>query len=259
MENTPPTNPYAAPVSQPTAPPPTLPGAPTGGAYGHFRDNRTLSKIVIILLLIGFAAEFITYGLLGYELTMLKGPGAEDYFYGESELWLTLSIAGAAITQILAYIATIVFFAIWINRSCKNAWLFDAADRPPRRLLGPVASSAMTVTPGWAVGWYFIPIANLWKPYGAMSEIRNASGPGKMTAILPFWWALWIGANVIGNISMRMPTETIGEYTVSSVFDLVTAPVSLASNIVAVFLISGITKLQDARRPAQVTEPGRVG
>jgi len=254
MENTPPTNPYAAPVSQPTATSPSLSGAPTDGPFGPFRDNRTLAKTVIILLCIGFAAELATYGFLGYEFLLLTGPAAEDYFYGESDFWLTISIAGSAILQILVYLTIIVFFAIWINRSCKNAWLFDSADRPHRPLLGPVVSRIMTVTPGWAVGWYFIPIANLWKPYGAMSEIRNASGPGKMTAILPLWWALWISANLIGNISMRLPTDTIEEYTVSSVFDLVTAPVSLASNLVAVFLVSGITKLQEARRPTTTTE-----
>lgn len=257
MSDPSPSNPYAAPLATPGPPPSSLPTAPATGPYGPFRDTRNLARTVIILLWIGFAAEFITYTLFGFELWLLDSPRGDAYLEGVTHEWLTQALGSAAIIQILFYLITIIFFAVWINRSCKNAWLFQSADRQGMPSLRALGSNSMTITPGWAVGYYFIPIVNLWRPYTAMREIRDASGPGKLTAVLPFWWTLWIAANLIGNISMRMPTETIPQYITSSIFDLVTAPVSLGSNVLAVLLVAGITRLQNARRPGQVTEPGQ--
>ena len=56
----------------------------------------------------------------------------------------------------------------------------------------------MAFTPGWVVGWYFIPIAWFWKPYQAMREIWQASvSPADWkqqvgSPLLVWWWALWI-------------------------------------------------------------------
>jgi hypothetical protein len=67
---------------------------------------------------------------------------------------------------------------------------------------------ATSITAGWAVGWYFIPIANLWKPYLAMREIwlsshgkeplSSGSVPGKFT----WWWLLFVGGNVIYGVGL---------------------------------------------------------
>ena len=56
----------------------------------------------------------------------------------------------------------------------------------------------MRFTPGWAVGWYFVPIAWFWKPYQAMAEIWRASrNPAEwrgepVSPLLAGWWVLWI-------------------------------------------------------------------
>jgi len=50
-----------------------------------------------------------------------------------------------------------VIFLRWIYRTNKN--------------LHVLSSEHMTFSPGWSLGWYFIPVANLFKPYQAMKEI----------------------------------------------------------------------------------------
>ena len=58
-------------------------------------------------------------------------------------------------------------------------------------------------SPGWSVGWYFIPIANLWKPYQALKEIYKASfykrswEEEKVSYALPIWWTTWILGNFL--------------------------------------------------------------
>jgi hypothetical protein len=57
----------------------------------------------------------------------------------------------------------------------------------------------LTVSPGWSVGWYFIPIANLFRPYVSMKETYQASFKGgnwknqSVPVDLPIWWATWLG------------------------------------------------------------------
>jgi hypothetical protein len=244
MSDPPAGNPYAAPASPPEPSPTSLPTAPATGPYGPFRDTQTAARTVITLLWIGFAAEF-------------DSPAADTYLEGVSHEWLTQALQSGAMVQVPIYLITIVFFGIWINLSCKNAWLFQAGDRQGFPSLRRLSSHTMTVTPGWAVGWYFVPVANLWKPYAAMGEIRNASGAGTLGAVLPLWWGLWIGSNLLGHISLRLPTDTIPHYVFSSIFDLITAPVSLGSNVLAVLLVAGITRIQYAGMPHPVSEPGQ--
>ena len=71
---------------------------------------------------------------------------APEVFYALSGLgWTILMIPG------------MVLFFVWIRRANINA---DALVR-----------SRMEFTPGWAVGWFFVPFANLFKPYQVMAEI----------------------------------------------------------------------------------------
>jgi hypothetical protein len=72
-----------------------------------------------------------------------------------------------------------------------------------------VDAKTIETTPHWAWGWYFIPFANLWKPYGVMSQICSGSiDPDNRYAetpkTLPLWWGCWIITNFVSNVSNRM-------------------------------------------------------
>ncbi len=65
------------------------------------------------------------------------------------------------ICQIAVYIVSAFLILRWIYCANYNAHQLGATE--------------MHFTPGWSIGWYFIPIANLWKPYQAMKEIWQVS------------------------------------------------------------------------------------
>ena len=81
-------------------------------------------------------------------------------------------------------LATTILAAIWIYRAAVNLRALGAPD--------------LTIGPGWAIGWYFIPIANWWKPYQAMKEIWQASARPQQwrdsatPPLLRMWWAMWL-------------------------------------------------------------------
>ena len=74
-------------------------------------------------------------------------------------------------------------------------------------------------SPGWSVGWYFIPFANLVMPYRSLKETFKASfnseewQNNKVPYDFPIWWATFLIASWLGNISFRMYLELGETYT----------------------------------------------
>ena len=97
----------------------------------------------------------------------------------------------------------------------------------------------MVFTPGWSIGWYFMPIANLWKPYQAMKEIWKASSNPKSwnsqpaSALLPWWWFFWIVSNMFANASFQLTmkgegiNQLIAANVVTQLSDITGIPLSL--------------------------------
>jgi hypothetical protein len=108
---------------------------------------------------------------------------------------------GIACVTLLLRIPLFIFFGMWIYRANWNA-------RAP-------GAKNMEFTPGWSVGWYFIPFANLVKPFQAMREIWQASQAPQFedwrqapsSALLPFWWFLWIANGILGQVALRLSLQ----------------------------------------------------
>ena len=58
----------------------------------------------------------------------------------------------------------------------------------------------MLFTPGWCVGWFFVPIMNIFKPYQAIAELWKASHSGSVEEwqemetplYIKIWWGAWL-------------------------------------------------------------------
>lgn len=130
-----------------------------------FRDPTQLTRWLRYFLYASIAIDAIAVfsGVMQYQLLSdfklgiysseaLATAAAESN--DQRQKVIGLFQAGVAIT-------TIILFAMWIYRANFNA-----------RSLG---AQKMKFTPGWSVGYYFIPFLNLWRPYQAMKEIWKAS------------------------------------------------------------------------------------
>jgi uncharacterized protein DUF4328 len=220
-------------------------GDPVTGAAGApsksgFRDPTILTRWLRILLCVGIALTVISFASGLMELKLLSdiqagktlAPGVAD----SNDLRQRV-IGGIRFVEI---VAGIVIFAMWIYRANHNA-----------RQLG---ATGMTFTPGWAVGWYFIPIANLWKPYQAMKEIWKASAaPAHWNdqprgSILPWWWGFFLFNNVINQVAFRMAmrANTLPEIVASSTLSVVADSVDVVSTSIALMLVGQIHRMQMA-------------
>ena len=146
-----------------------------------------------------------------------------------------------AILQLLVFITAGVLSLMWIHRACFNA---------------RVRATYMQFTPGWAVGWYFIPIGNLWKPYLAMKEIweTTAAQANKSMAegawLLGWWWTFWIVSNIFANAAFRMSlrAETIDELSSMTQMMLASDLIDIPLTILFIQIVKRISSAQEIVR-----------
>lgn len=150
---------------------------------GLTRTLGVLLKIAIVLIALSVLAEL--YGAYTYA-TLPASVDLETVF--ASDILFSL----AWLVRIPLNIITFVIFFWWIYRTNKN--------------LRALSSSWMEFSPGWSVGWFFIPIANFFKPYQVMKEIWNVSHGNEATdhGIVGWWWALWLISIYAGRLASRL-------------------------------------------------------
>ncbi|MBV9996984.1 MAG: DUF4328 domain-containing protein [Caulobacteraceae bacterium] len=127
-------------------------------------------------------------------------------------------------------VASYVISAFWIYRAACNV-----------RALG---ARGLQSSPGWAVGWYFVPVMCLFKPFTAMEEIWQASmAPAKWRLqrppnLLRWWWASWLIVGFVGYIVLiiaRSATNDIPGLIMSTQAQMIDYAIDCAAT--AIFLV----------------------
>ena len=182
----------------------------------------------------------IISGMLEYQLLI----DFKNEIYASQELAADAAETSDLRQGIVGIIQTVIFVISgililkWIYRSNYNA-----------RQLG---ASGMKFTPGWSIGWYFIPIANLWKPYQAMKEIWKASSSPQnwssqsVSSLLPLWWFFWIMSSIFGNASFRlaMQAEEINELLTANVVTQFSDATIIPLSVILICIIRRVHDMQ---------------
>jgi Domain of unknown function (DUF4328) len=107
-----------------------------------------------------------------------------------------------------------------------------------------------------AVGWWLMPIGNLWKPFQTMRELWKASEPLESPSewmrvstwpVLGWWWALWIVGNLLQWASGFGSNTTDLETIRTADFLVLTG---LASSVFAACLAIGVVRQITQRQSA---------
>ncbi len=154
-----------------------------------------------------------------------------------------------AIATLIATIGTGVVFLAWMHRSYRN--------------LPALRASGLKFSPGWAVGAWFVPFLNFWRPYEITAEMSRASHPdyvgddadawpaAPLPPYLGVWWAMWILGGVVGWILVRLvlqrPDDLDG-IRVQSTFLLIGDGISLIAAGLAIAVVLGIANGQEDKR-----------
>jgi hypothetical protein len=235
-------NPYEAPAPVPSS------GIGAGDgvsrSLSQFRPANSLAPWASWWLLITAIVEgLMTIPMFFLDPYLNTDPDLLELDLGwSSELVVALfaGVVGYACLTVVANITGIVLFLMFKYRASKNA-----------RALG---AKAMTITPGWAVGWYFIPFMNLFKPYQAMKEIYQASEPtagaldwkeATVPGFLGWWWGFWIVSNILSQAELRLSLrEELGGAEFVPWLSLINGAVGVVGAFLVFHVIRSLHRLQ---------------
>ncbi|MER5613684.1 DUF4328 domain-containing protein [Streptomyces sp. NPDC002215] len=239
------------------APAPMPPAPAFFAPQQYLRSPEGLAKAVVVLLAVVAAADLLAVAA-GLNSRRVIAAGLENDFatYDEAEATLADNLYGSAgVLQSLVSLATAVVFIIWFRRVRLNAEVFDPSTQPMR--------------PGWAVGAWFVPIANLVLPRRIAGGIWTASAQTNTdgswrtvpATVMNLWWGFWIVSLVGSQYASRrywaaeQPQEILDSAALlmaSDAFDIVAA-------VFAILFVRKLTRMQGERAALGVYPLGVPG
>jgi hypothetical protein len=209
-------------------------------SLADFIDPTRLTSWVrgFLVLYIGITIISLITGTLEYQLLQDAREGEISLAQAEAS---DARQRVVAILTLCIYVVLAVLVLKWIYRANFNA-----------RQLG---AAGMQFTPGWSIGWYFIPIVWLWKPYQAMKEIWKASANPQSqdwqnqeaSPLLGWWWFLWIVSGMIGYFIFKKSmsgSENIDDLIMISEAGLFSSCVDIALDIALLVIVNRIYAMQ---------------
>lgn len=232
-------NPYLPPAAPNEPPQGNFAGYPSRYPFKHLGWKTTLTMIGLGVCAVGSVLNHALSPLLEAE---------------NPNLLLAFVVGGIGLGTGLVSLATMVLFLIWAYSAAANVRAFG--------------NELLRISPGWAVAWWFIPFASLWKPYQAMSEAWRASDVSARQvstvewtkrsagALVKAWWALYLSSGLIATFSivpvmmttmnavMRGETNFTPPHP-SFALGMIAEVLSLGAAICAILVLREITRRQD--------------
>ena len=205
--------------------------------FENYKNPNSLNKIfkfILYLLLVSqiifFVAEILYLFTISKTNIDLDRAETIEYFF-----------AIYASPFILVTIVSYIFAAIWIYRVNYNV-----------RCLG---ATRLVFTPGNSVLWYFIPIANLWKPYQAMKEIyikshnlnENVNKTNNAPSYFPLWWFCWIVGSILAQAELRLTAraQTLDDIIIYTVIGIISSIILLLNWFLFFKIVNQINMMQN--------------
>ncbi|MCX5109875.1 DUF4328 domain-containing protein [Streptomyces sp. NBC_00378] len=223
----------------------------------YLRSPEGLAKAVVVLLAVVAAADLLAVAA-GLNSRRVIAAGLENDFatYDEAEATLADNLYGTAgVLQSLVSLATAVVFIIWFRRVRLNAEVFDPSTQPMR--------------PGWAVGAWFVPIANLVLPRRIAGGIWTASAQTNTdgswrtvpATVMNLWWGFWIISLVGSQYASRRywAAEQPQEILDSAGLLMATDALDIVAAVFAILFVRKLTRMQGERAALGVYPLGVPG
>jgi hypothetical protein len=228
--------PRAVAVSQGATP------APDMRLTGEFKSAHRRSRWTVVLLIVSAAiAGFLVLGLIG-ALGVLSDARDSGFLSQTRRDELDGLFLGVAALDLLPLAATALAWSMWQHRAQANLRALGAAD--------------LRYSPGWAVGWWYIPFANIVMPFKVMRELWQASEPRAgaidwkatpSTSLLGWWWATWLGARyVLPGLSLQLGSG-IDDLVVRTWLLIGTHVLTIVAGVLAITLVRGIDVRQEEK------------
>jgi hypothetical protein len=199
--------------------------------------------------LAGLLVVFAVLAVTSFVLRLLRIQALNRFASGESGASIEASRVRLVATDVfgsLLLIATGVLWLVWQYRAQANL-----------RALGV---SGLRFRPGWVVGWWLIPFANIVMPFLTTRELRRASDPAagavdwkgsRDTPLLAAWWAAWLARVVfdsLSRVSASVLNPTVHQAIRHQQFAIGLDVATLVAAVLAIFVVREVDARQGKKR-----------
>ena len=219
----------------------------------RFESLRPLAIALVIAIGVGIAFDVIV-AALDVERISLAYRIIAGGAYPEAEAELSGTVFDAANRlRVFPFLLASILFVVWTHRASRN--------------LEALGSLGQKHSPGWAAGWFFIPLANLVMPYLVVRENWKASDPGRrdgqdwsrgpVPAFLTVWWGLIIVSLLltVPALVARMDDSATGRLHEGWI-GLADTLLEIAIAALFIVLVRRLTARQEEKARAGSGEPG---
>jgi len=225
---------YARPLG------PIVPG-PARPALGSDYDSPSgRAQWTRWLLGLAVAANMGSLLVLGLQRSMLdRGFGGFTLAEWESS---RAHVNDMASVDLLVAIGTGIVFLCWLHLCYRNLRAL-AVDDPP-------------YTPGWAVGSWFIPVLNLFRPYQVVAGLwRTTAVPGTegddwrrrpASGLVAVWWLTFLAGGALSQFASVGGTSTFADVKREGAILFVSHLLYVASAALAFRLVGALSQREDA-------------
>jgi hypothetical protein len=199
------------------------PPAPETTSLSGLRTALTvLLAVAALVSVITIVALLLRIRVVGDYLSGTAEVGridaADDFVVTSNVLWIVMLVATAPV------------FIVWQYRHAKNA-----------RVLGSTSWG-----PGWAIGGWFIPIANAFLPVRQLYVASKFSDPRQNGAGIVIAWGLtWAITNVVTRAAGRQETNTLEDFRSVDTTSIVGEVLSIAAAGLAILMVRELTRKQE--------------
>ncbi len=214
----------------------------------RFRSGHAIAIVVIILLFLSMLINLITAVLSYSEIELLSDSINGGLIAREETLPLSESLAKFYQLRALAYSGAGILFLVWLYRVSRN--------------LNALQVRGQRYSPRWAVGWWFVPLFNLWRPLQIVQEVWKGSaalqtGPGAGTwrdepssPLISLWWTLLVLPLLAGVLSLFILRngDACGDILAIWWINLATLISSIFAAVLTMLVVLRIDRAQRLRR-----------
>lgn len=245
----------------PYAPPQAIDGFAPSGSPSHksslnelhrpYQSARGKATLAVWATVISLILQVLTLGSCYLQLRLLEGgrngAGIDQAAADANDARQNTILA----VLVISALASLVTFLIWVYATHANLHSLGCRD--------------IEFTPGWAVGWFFVPLMNLFKPYQVISEIWRGSDPAALlkafpsgTSLIGWWWGFRVCSGILERVSRSIANgaDTIdGLISVTWLAIVLILAIEIPMLIFHGLLILKVQKFQDERHTLIIAQP----
>jgi hypothetical protein len=205
------------------------PASPNPSGFRPVRKLGTIVNLTIVTLAVVMTIPRMvsTWGDYARIQDLVAGRLTFDAAKS-AELDSLMADAGTTAVTFLGVVAAGVVFLMWFSRARVNAELVSPM---PHRL-----------SRGWAIGGWFVPVANWWLPAVAMNDVARASDPDgaqrRVDPIVAAWWSSLVLSSLLVTFGMFAIPNPVVTYNAGNQTQIVDGAEEALSSYLSTALVN---------------------